>query len=117
MKARNGSNDLHKRVREVAFTSMDLKAAYAPPAPIGSFQGWIDSTPPGYFSFWAIRANDESDLDRTRSMLHGLRAYCNGVGAIIYMPKGTDSPTSYKVRSLTELAIDRWIREMAQRVS
>jgi len=116
-KARPGSQDLHKRVREVAFTSMDLKAAYAPPQPIGSFQGWVDATSPGYFSFWAVRANDPRDLERVRSTLTSLRAYCNGVGAVIYHPKNPTDETSYSIRVLPELSIDRSIREMAQRIT
>jgi len=114
---RGGSADLHKRVREVAFTSMDLKVAYSPPKPIGSFQHWIDSTEPGYFSFWAIRAADDSDLERVRSMLSSLRAYCNGVGAIIYRPRRLDTPTAYEVVPLKELSIEAAIQEMAQRIA
>lgn len=116
MQPRSGSQDLHKRVREVAFTAMDLKVAYAPPQPIGSFQMWIDSTAPGYFSFWAIRANDDADFERVRRTLANLRAYCNGVGAIIYQPDSSD-PGRYTVRNLSELSIDRSLREMAQRIA
>ena len=116
-RARNGSSDLHKRVREVALTSIDLKVAYSGPQPIQSFQHWIDSTPPGYFSFWAIRANNESDFERVRSLLSSLRSYCNGVGAFIYSPDSSRSETSYEARRVLELDIDRSIREMAQRIS
>ena len=115
--ARTGSSDLNKRLREVAFTSIDLKMNYSPPQRINSFQSWIDSTSPGYFSFWAIRASDDGDFDRVRSMLSSLRAYCNGVAAVVYMPKTSDSQTSYKVRKVPELDIDRAIREIAQRIS
>ena len=114
-KGRAGSQDLHKRVREVAFTSMDLKAAYAPPQPIGSFQRWIDTTTPGYFSFWAVRADNSKDLERVRNTLTNLRAYCNGVGAVIYTPN--DGTTSYSVERLSVLSIDRAIKEMAQRIA
>jgi len=116
MKPRSGSQDLHKRVREVAFTAMDLKVAYAPPQPIGSFQRWIDSTNPGYFAFWAIRASDHADFERVRRTLANLRAYCNGVGALIYLPDPV-APGKYTVRNLSELSIDRSLREMAQRIA
>ena len=115
--ARSGSSDLHKRLREVAFTAMDLKVAYSPPQPIESFQQWIDSTSPGYFSFWAIRASDEADFERVRGMLSNLRTYCNGVAAVVYSPRTSKYPTSYEVRRILELDIDRAIREMAQRIS
>lgn len=116
-RARSGSNDLHKRLREVALTSIDLKVAYSGPQPIQSFQNWIDSTSPGYFAFWAIRANDVADLDRVRSMLSSLRLYCNGVAAVVYSPASLELPTNYVVRKIPELDIDRAIREMAQRIS
>jgi len=116
MKAREGKADLHKRVREVAFTSMDLKVAYTPAVPIGSFQHWIDSTSPGYFCFWAIRTDNERDLETVRTTLCNLRSYCNGVGAILYGPRDEGSPTSYIVRTPRELSIDRQLKEMAQRI-
>lgn len=115
--ARAAAQDLHKRVREVAFTSMDLKAAYAPPQPIGSFQQWVDTTSPGYFAFWAIRAKDGPDFESVRSTLTSLRAYCNRVGAVIYVPTKAKAPTEYEVRKVTDLSIDKAIREMAQRIA
>lgn len=96
---------------------MDLKAAYAPPQPIGSFQKWVDSTSPGYFAFWAIRADTQRDLENVRSRLTSLRTYCNGVGAIFYLPANEQKPTNYKVRRLPELSIDLVLKEMAQRIS
>lgn len=108
--------ELHSRVREMAFCSMDLKAAYAPPRPIASFQNWVDATSPGYFAFWAIRANDTQDFEEVRSTLAGSRAYCNGVGTVIYVPTKTETPTEYEVRKVNALSIDRAIKEMAQRI-
>lgn len=115
--ARAGAADLHKRIREVAFTSMDLKASYATPTPIASLQQWIDKTSPGYFAFWAIRAADEADLNKVRGMLNNLRNYCNGVGAVIYGPKSVATPTVYQAKRIPELSIDKAIREMSQRVA
>ncbi|MFN2377816.1 MAG: hypothetical protein ABR538_14875 [Candidatus Binatia bacterium] len=115
-KGRPGSQDLHKRIREVAFTSMDLKAAYAKARTISSFQGWIDSTEPGYFSFWAVRVDTARDLERVREMLSGLRNYCNGVGAVIYGPTDPTRPVSYVVHTVPHLSMDAPIREMAQRI-
>lgn len=111
------SNDFCNRVREVAFSSMDLKAAYARPQPIRSFQNWADSTSPGYFSFWAIRAEDREDSEEVRSTLASSRTYCNGVGAVIYVPTKTSNPTEYGVDRVTALSIDRVIKEMAQRIA
>ena len=77
----------------------------------------MDATSPGYFAFWAIRANDALDLEKIRSTLSSLRAYCNGVGAVIYIPPMEGNPTQYDVKKLNELSIDRAIREMAQRIA
>lgn len=112
---RPASQDLHKRAREVAFTSVDFKLAYASPTPIKSFQNWIDRTPPGYFTFWSMRVAHDKDLSKVRSTLVNLRTYCNGVGAVIYRERG--SPTDYEPVDVSELDIDRLLREIAQRVS
>lgn len=115
--AGDAAQAFHRRVREVAFSSMDLKAAYAPPQPIGSFQQWVDATSPGYFAFWAMRARDQQDFEKIRSTLTSSRNYCNGVGAVIYLPKRADTPTEYEVKKVNELSIDRAIREMSQRIA
>jgi hypothetical protein len=117
MKGRGARSDLHKRIREVAFTSIDFKVAYAPPVPIGSFQKWIDSTSPGYFAFWSMRVHDENDFLSVRTMLVNLRTYCNGVGAILYSARDPATPTEYAVRPVSELSMDKSIREIAQRVA
>lgn len=116
-KARGAMSDLHKRIREVAFTSIDFKVAYAKPTPIGSFQAWVDASPPGYFTFWGIRVRDQRDFKNVRSMLVNLRTYCNGVGAVFFEAVSPTQPTHYKVVRVSELDIDRHIREMAQRVA
>ncbi len=102
---------------EVAFTAIDFKVAYAPPRPIGSFQDWIDSSKPGYFTFWAMRVQDERDFEAVRTILVKLRSYCNGVGAIIYRGESEEHPTRYLVRKVAELDIDQNIHEMAQRIA
>ena len=114
-KARRARSDLHKRVREVAFTATDIKAAYAKPRPINSFQAWIDVAEPAYASFWAMRVDGPADLSVVRSILSSLKSYCNGVAAVIYEPKSS-SPTDYAVLSFPEFSMDRTIRDMTQRV-
>ena len=117
MKARLACKDLHKRVREVAFTAIDFKAAYAGAKRINSFQHWIDSSAPGYFAIWAMRVNDQTDFEAVRTILVNLRGYCNGVGAFIYGPASDAEPTVYKQRVVSELDIDQNILEMAQRIA
>lgn len=72
-KARPASQDLHKRIREVAFTSTDFKAAHAELQTITSFASWCKETRPKYFSFWALRVADDADFHRARGMLNGLQ--------------------------------------------
>lgn len=116
-KARAGSRDLHKRVREVAFTSTDLKAAYARPVAIKTFQSWVDRTDPAYFSFWAVRVEDKNDFETVRSILVGLRNYCNGVGAVIYEPVPNAKTSRYRVKKVPELTMDKALRSMAQHMT
>lgn len=113
---RPGSRDLHKRVREVAFTSTDLKAAYAKPTQIRTFNHWIQNTEPAYFSFWAVRVEDQKDFESVRSILVGLSRYCNGVGAIIYepAPSSTQKAIKYRPKKVPELGMDQALRQMAQ---
>lgn len=113
--ARAGSNDLHKRLREVALTSLDFKVAHSAPTPIASFQSWVDKTDPGYFAFWAIRAKDDRDLAKVRTMLTGLRTYCNGVGAVLYRAPDSAFPTRYEAVAVRELGMGPVLREVAQR--
>jgi hypothetical protein len=113
-KARPGSQDIHKRAREVALTSIDLKAGHARPQKIATFQDWVNNTLPKYASFWSIRANNTADLHRVRSVLGGLQRFCNGVGAVVYMPR--NRPTSYRVEILPELGIDQVLRDVGQRL-
>lgn len=117
MKPRPARTDLHKRSREVAFTAIDFKAAYAAAKRINSFQHWIDTSNPGYFAIWAMRVNDESDFNAVRTILVSLRHYCNGVGAVIYEPASPSEPTTYRPRPVKELDIDWNILEMAQRIA
>lgn len=113
-RARGARSDLHKRVREVAFTAMDIKAAHAKPRTINSFQAWVDKAEPAYSCFWAMRVDGPADLSSVRSILASLKSYCNGVGAVIYEP--TIAPTDYVVRPYPEFAMDRAIRDFTQRV-
>ena len=113
-RARHARSDLHKRVREVAFTAMDIKAAHARPRTISSFQGWVDTAEPAYSSFWALRVDGAADLSSVRSILASLKSYCNGVGAVIYQPRA--APTDYEVLHFAEFSMDRAIRDFTQRV-
>jgi hypothetical protein len=82
-----------------------------------SFRTAVGAHSISHFAFWAMRTDDELDLERVRSTLTSLRAYCLGVGAVIYPPVEASKPTTYRVRKLPELSIDRALGKMAQRIS
>ena len=115
-KPRSARADLHKRIREVAFTSIDFKAANSEAREISSFQSWCKETNPKYFAFWAFRVADDADFTKTRSMTNGLRHYCNGVGAFFYEQDQQRKATAYKVRPASELSLDKAIKQMAQEI-
>lgn len=111
--ARPAQQDIHKRVREVALTSVDFKARYARPQPINSFQSWIQETRPKYYSFWAFRIADDSDFQKIRQIMNALKTYCNGVGAFFYRGRSANEPTTYVSVPAPELSIDSVLNEMA----
>lgn len=113
---RSAKSDLHKRIREVAFTSIDFKAAHSEAREISSFTSWCKETKPKYFAFWAFRVADEADFIKTREMANGLRSYCNGVGAVFYEQVTGSRRSGYTKRAASELSLDKVIKEMAQEI-
>ena len=111
--ARSARQDIHKRVREVALTSVDFKAHYAPARAIHSFKSWIAETRPKYFSFWAFRVADAHDFENVRQIMNALKNYCNGVGAFFYRERLASEPTLYEPAPASELNLDGVLKEMA----
>lgn len=111
--ARSALQDIHKRVREVALTSVDFKVRYARPQPIASFSAWVQETRPKYYSFWAFRVIDDKDFAKLREIMNSLRTYCNGVGAFFYAATTDSAPTTYVAKPASELGIDRVLKEMS----
>lgn len=116
-KGRGSRADLHKRAREVAFTSADLKSVYAQPTQIYSLPQWLRAVQPGYFSFWAMRIQDERDRRGVAEILGGLKNYCDGVGAIFYRQREGSETIAYESCTPNDLAMDKAIRDMAQRIA
>lgn len=81
---RGGSVDLEKRLKEVKYTSVDLKLRYAG-TQIGEWQEWIRSSLPHFYSFWAFliagRDRPEWILGRMRSLRE---YYHDGVGVCMF---------------------------------
>lgn len=98
--ARAGSQDIDKRVREVALNALDVKIANAATRDqsIIDIADWIRRTNPRYFTFWAFRADSVTDFQRAVRRLDALASsYADGVGGFFYEPISPDQPTTYRV--------------------
>jgi len=122
---RPGSADLAKRVKEVAFKSIDLKAEYGrimamqgeSPAttPGGNLTTWLRSVPPSGYLFIAARVVSESDFDATVAFAHTAAQVQDGVGLFCFTPESAAKPTTYrKVSVPVDLSIDRVLYRACQ---
>jgi hypothetical protein len=122
---RPGSADLAKRVKEVAFKSIDLKAEYgrimamrgtSPAAtPGGNLTTWLRSVPPSGYLFIAARVVSSTDFEAVVSFAHTAAQVQDGVGVFCFTPDTPDRPTSYrKVAVPVDLSIDRVLYRACQ---
>ncbi len=98
--ARAGSQDLDKRLREVALNALDVKIANAATRDqsIIDIADWIRRTNPRYFTFWAFRADSVTDFQKAVRRLDALASsYADGVGGFFYEPISPNEPTTYRV--------------------
>jgi hypothetical protein len=110
-----GLDDLHDRVRRVACTAMECKQSHGRPRAFQSLQAWLDVAEPAVMSFWIVRVDSVDLLDEVRSVLAGLRGWCNGVGALCYSMVGFEGRC--RRHRWPEFAIDRVLRDVGQRVA
>jgi len=106
---RPGSADLDKRVKELAFKSIDLKGEFsrrrtmAGEAPAGGGAGggdlttWLRSVKPRIYFCLAVRVITDSDFERTLAWASTAQQVVDAVGLYCYEPNG-DSFTSYRRR-------------------
>lgn len=103
---RPGSADLAKRVKEVAFKSIDLKAEYGrimairgespSSTPGGNLTTWLRAVPPSGYLFIAARVVSESDFDAAVAFAHTAAQVQDGVGLFCFSPESVARPTTYK---------------------
>jgi hypothetical protein len=117
---RRGSADVGKRVKELAFKSIDLKGEYSRlrvaegelPEQGGSGGGdlttWLRSIPPRIYFFMGVRVLNDSDFNATLRWANTARQVVDAVGVFCYEPVG-ESFTSYRRRDgvPTELELER----------
>lgn len=121
---RPGSADLAKRVKEVAFKTIDLKAEYGrimasrgqpASAPGGNLTTWLHTVPPRAYLFIAARVVNKTDLDATVAFAHIASQVVDGAGLFCFGPTSETAPTTYrKVAVPPEVSIDRVLDRACQ---
>jgi hypothetical protein len=117
---RPGSADIRKRVAEVSFKTIDLKAEHGrieamrgqrpTTNPGGNLTTWLRAASPKTFLFISARVISESDLRAIVAYAGRAAQVVDGVGLFCYEPLADDQPTRYRSVSKgipTELQLDR----------
>jgi len=112
---RAGSADLDKRVKEVGFKTIDLKAEFArimaakgeaPTSISGDLTGWLRSVKPRSYLFIAARVISDKDLEQVIRKAQHAELASDAVGVHAFRAESADQPTRYspaKVPSNLEL--------------
>ncbi len=117
---RRGSADVGKRVKELAFKSIDLKGEYSRrmtsegQLPAGGGSGgsdlttWLRGNPPRIYFFLAVRVLSDSDFAATLRWAHTAQQIVDAVGLFCYEPED-GTTTKYRRRDgvPTELELER----------
>lgn len=102
---RPGSADLDKRVKEIGFKMIDLKAEYARimatrgerPTPVGGdLTTWLHSVKPRAYVFIAARVISEHDRDRVIRFANVAGLVSDAVGVYCFTPVSASNPTTYR---------------------
>lgn len=124
---RPGSADLDKRVKEVGFKVIDLKAEYgrlqtaqgsttAVSSPGGNLTTWLRQQKPSTYLFMCARVVSDSDFDRVLAHMRRAAQVVERVGLFCYEPVSTGLWTSYRSREIPDasLEMDRVLYEACQ---
>lgn len=102
---RPGSADLDKRIKEIGFKTIDLKAEYSrqltaegqsPTAISGDLTRWLRSVKPHSFCFIAARVTGDGDREQVVRMAHRAGLVSDAVGIFCFRPVSPDKPTTYR---------------------
>jgi hypothetical protein len=116
---RRGSADIKKRVTELSFKTVDLKAengrieamAGGRPTvnPGGNLTTWLRAASPRTYLFVAARVINDADLASVVTYAGRATQVVDGVGLFCFRPLSDNSPTRYRVveRIPTELQLER----------
>jgi hypothetical protein len=106
---RAGSADLDKRVKEIGFKTIDLKAEYArimakrgerPTAIAGDLTAWLHSVKPRSYVFIAARVINDKDLARVVRFADVAGLVSDAVGVYCFGPRSPEQPTDYVKREV-----------------
>lgn len=122
---RPGSADLAKRIKEVAFKTIDLKAEYGrlmsmrgespQSGPGGNLTTWLRTVRPMAYLFIAARVVSKTDFDATVAFARTAAQVEDGVGLFCFGPQVGGDATSYKPMPVpVELSIDRVLYRACQ---
>lgn len=104
---RPGSADLDKRIKEIGFKTIDLKAEYArimaalgesPTAISGDLTTWLHSVKPRSYVFIAARTNSDNDYARLLRLANVAGLVSDAVGVYSFSPVSASQPTRYVAR-------------------
>lgn len=114
---RPGSADVDKRIKEIGFKTIDLKAEYArlqaqsgtsPTSITGDLTGWLRSVKPRSYVFLAARVISDTDRQRLIRIAQQAGLVSDAVGVFCFSPLSDSAPTRYKTASVpVELEISR----------
>lgn len=102
---RDGAADLDKRVKEIAFKTIDLKAEYARHAAVrgestepmsGDLTTWLRSVKPRSYVFFSARVVSDSDLKRVIQFAELASQVSDACGLFCFRPVSADTPTKYE---------------------
>lgn len=102
---RSGSADLDKRVKEIAFKAIDLKAEHArilagqgtsPTAMSGDLTNWLRSVKPKSYVFFAARVTSDKDRDRVYRFADLAGLVSDAVGVFCFRPISAHQHTRYR---------------------
>ncbi len=120
---RPGSADLAKRIKEVAFKTIDLKAEFGRimaqrgepgSAPGGNLTSWLRSVRPTAYLFIAARVVNRTDLDATVDFARTAAQVMDGVGLFCFGPEASRPSRYVKYAVPTDLSLDRVLYRACQ---
>lgn len=106
---RPGSADMGKRVKELAFKAIDLKAEHSRRRAMldgagtagpggGDLVTWLHSMPPKVYLFMGVRVVSDSDFRGVLRHAETAAQVVDAVGLYCYEPTSKDSYTTYRAR-------------------